>query len=196
MPRSERRRVFLGVWPPEAVLQAMGDAVEQAKAVASAEAGLASAIRWMEREVWHLTVVFVGSVDAGGLGDLEAKARRFAACHSRFDITFEGAGAFPGIRRPRVLWFGVDSGVESWNAFAGALREVVATKLPLKREKGHVPHVTVARVKRPVDVGAVVDALCTLRPVSMTVSRLALVESRLKPSGAEYTTLDEFDLTG
>lgn len=195
MPATERKRVFLAVWPSEEALEELASGVEAAKNVAAEDPHIQAAIRWIKSGVWHLTVVFVGSVDVTGLGELRDEASRVASASRAFEITFAGAGAFPGIRRPRVLWLGVGRGGEAWREFAGAVRKAVAARLPLEREREHAPHMTVARVRRPVDVGAVVDALGRARPVSMTVSKLSLIESRLMPSGAEYTTLEEFELS-
>lgn len=196
MPRSERRRVFLAVWPTTEVAQAIEDAVSKAKSMASGDPSTASAIRWLKRETWHLTVVFVGSVDAGGLEDVRGAASRAACTSSAFDVEFKGAGAFPGLRRPKVLWVGLGAGGEAWNQLVSRTRDAVSRVVPLRREKDHMAHLTVARVSRPVDVGGIVDTLGRIDSVTMRVSKLSLIESVLEPKGARYTTIEEYYLAG
>ncbi len=194
MPLSRRRRIFLAVWPDETVVRAVSDAVAKARQSVSDDPATSSAFRWLKQEAWHLTVVFVGAVDEPGLEDLKAAAEAAARLHQPFEISISGAGAFPGIRNPRVLWVGIHSEGKAFEALTREVRESVARVVPLKRESEHIPHLTVARVRRPVDVGTVVAALSEAPHAAMTVSRVALVESVLDPSGATYTTLEEFSL--
>ncbi len=194
MPVSVRRRIFVAVWPDEEVVRAVSHAVDKARLSVSDDPATASAFRWLKREAWHLTVVFVGSVDSPGLEDVKSATEVAARLHEPFEIAVSGAGAFPGIRNPRVLWVGIHSEGKAFEALAREVRASVARVVPLKRESEHIPHLTVARVRRRVDVGTVVEALAEAPHAAMTVSRVALVESILDPSGATYTTLEEFSL--
>src|SRR5688500_7635710 len=64
-------------------------------------------VRWVDPDRIHLTVQFLGSVPAelqpGVEGALAAAAR---GCPP-LTLRLEGAGAFPGPRRARVLWAGL-----------------------------------------------------------------------------------------
>jgi 2'-5' RNA ligase len=196
MPVSEKLRVFLAVWLSPTVVDALVESVEALQRETRRDAALSRAIRWIKHDAWHLTVVFVGSVDPAGLSDLEIAAKSAAARSRPFDIVLGKAGVFPGLRSPRVLWVGVTEGDTEWHAFAATVRDEVRRFLPLKREAGHVPHVTVARISRPADVGGVLERLGTLPPTRQKVDKLALVKSELLPAGARYETLAEYKLGG
>ena len=69
-------------------------------------------------------------------------------------------------------------------------------------KRGFSPHLTLGRMGRrasrddAAQVGEVV-ATTTIEPLAeVTVDRFALIRSVLKPTGAEYTTLQEFLLMG
>ena len=196
MSNSEKRRVFLAVWPSPRALEAIEETVANAKSVAAEDPLAFSAIRWLKKETWHLTVVFVGTLDPTGLDDLKTAAASAARECKPFQVKFGRAGAFPGLRRPQVLWVGLGPGTEAWNQLVLRTRDAVVQVVPVQRDKPHTAHLTVARLRRPVDVGAIVDTLDRIPPVAMDVSKMSLVESVLGPDGARYTTLDEFELLG
>ncbi len=195
MPKSERKRVFLGVWPSDDARAALEEGVGEVKRLASRDLRVVEALRWIRPDAWHLTVVFVGAVDVTALEEITDEAAGIARAHKAFEITFGGsAGAFPGIRRPRVLWIGVQDGEGLWGRMANEMRQAISARVPLKREKEHIPHLTVARLKRGEDVGEIVEALGRVSPVTMKVSKISLIESHLTPAGAEYRTLEDFNL--
>ena len=68
--------------------------------------------------------------------------------------------------------------------------------------RGFTPHLTLGRVQRRADrrdvaqVGEVVSARKEGTLGKVAVDHFALIQSVLKPTGAEYTTLAEFRLAG
>lgn len=196
MPASEKKRVFLAVWPGPRAVEALERAVSSAKKEADQDSSLGGALRWLDSGTWHLTVAFIGHADPAAVADLASSAREAASRQASFEITLGGAGAFPSLRRPRVLWVGIDEGKEDWEKFAEDVRGWVGRWLPQKREGEAIPHITVARVRKPADVGRIVEALGTVDRVRTAVDKLCLVESKLAPSGASYVTLEEYPLLG
>ena len=68
--------------------------------------------------------------------------------------------------------------------------------------RGFTPHLTLGRIGRRVSpgqaaqVGGVVEEETVGRLAEVSVASFALIQSVLKPTGAEYTTLHEYSLTG
>jgi 2'-5' RNA ligase len=61
------------------------------------------------------------------------------------------------------------------------------------------PHLTVARIKVPARAGRVVHALEAHKDVDLgkiTIDRIVLYQSTLKPTGPAYTVLEEVALGG
>ncbi len=65
-------------------------------------------VRWLESAAYHLTLKFLGEVRPEKLPVVEQVVSRIAAATEAFPLTIRGFGAFPTIRRPNVLWIGVD----------------------------------------------------------------------------------------
>jgi 2'-5' RNA ligase len=94
-----------------------------------------------------------------------------------------------------VVWIGAAAGGDALVDLAGA---VTAALGPLGYEaeaRPFHPHLTVARLKVPDDVAAVLAALGS-EPVgaAFTVREVVLYESRLSPKGPSYSVLGRFPL--
>ena len=68
--------------------------------------------RWVARDNFHITLKFLGEMPEDRV---EALAKCVAgACRgvASFDIRLGGFGGFPNLKKPRVLFYKVDEGVE------------------------------------------------------------------------------------
>lgn len=160
-------------------------------------------IRFMPAESYHVTLKFLGEVR-----DLDRVQRAVATVHSHFfDLTFRDAGFFPNPRAPRVFWTGIHAD-ERLPALASALEEALAQVGFPREERPFRPHLTLARSgsgspsprrdERPVaGFRALVDAV-EKNPApefgTMAASEFFLYESKLSPSGAQYSKLARYPL--
>ena len=69
-------------------------------------------VRWVRLDGLHLTLRFIGPVEESASTALAAAVDAAAAGPSTFDVTIEGAGAFPSDARPRTIWLGVTEGAD------------------------------------------------------------------------------------
>jgi 2'-5' RNA ligase len=60
-------------------------------------------VKWVGPDGIHLTLKFLGETPASRLGAVEAALRAACADAAPFEISVEGRGCFPNMRRPRVL---------------------------------------------------------------------------------------------
>ena len=159
-------------------------------------------VRWVRTEGIHLTLKFLGDTPADRLPDIKhalaAVARHAPAC----SFTVAGLGCFPNPRRPRVVWVGVQEPTGRLAALQDGIEEAL-TPLGYEPEgRGFTPHLTLGRVGRKASrsdaaqVGEIVTATTVELLAEVPADRFALIRSVLKPSGAEYTTLEEFPLRG
>lgn len=153
-------------------------------------------VRWAQTNGLHLTLKFLGEIDEERSAAVKKVLEAVAGRHASFPLRLEGTGAFPGDHSPRILWagFAADSGLL---AFQDELeRELEREGFPREARAFH-PHLTLGRVKGP---GRVRDAMLELEKHrndglgEMTVRRVALFESRLRPEGAEYRVLADYEL--
>ncbi|MCE7883419.1 MAG: RNA 2',3'-cyclic phosphodiesterase [Actinobacteria bacterium ATB1] len=149
--------------------------------------------RWVAPDAWHLTLQFLGNVEAGMLDRIRL-ACAFAAGRVRpFGVVFGGSGAFPSVRRARVVWIGVESQRSGLEALSTAVKDQTA-KLGFEPEvRDFRPHLTIGRLRKPSDVSSIMPEI---RPeeISAEVSEIALMRSRPGGSGASYSAVDTFPL--
>ena len=111
-----------------------------------------------------------------------------------FAFRLGGAGAFPNPRRARVVWIGAAAGGDALVGLAGAVSAALEP-VGFEAERPLHPHLTVARLKEPGDVGLL---LAALDPEPMgepfAVGEVVLYESRLSAQGPTYTVLERFPL--
>jgi 2'-5' RNA ligase len=171
-------------------------AAEQKRIAASLGPSGAS-LKWVRLDAAHLTLVFLGEVDA-------ARAQRLvnAMAHdvdaTPFEIAFSGAGVFPPRGAPRVLWVGVGDGARELTALRCEVAARIAADGVVLEARDFRPHLTLGRwtSSRPSDRGR---ALAAARPSTLArqlVTRVTLYESRLSSSGAAYTALAHANLAG
>jgi 2'-5' RNA ligase len=154
-------------------------------------------IRWVNAGGMHLTLKFLGEIDDGQALRVQDALAAIARRHRPFPLRFEGTGAFPDERRPRVVWVGLAA-----EPALLALQEEIDRALKAegfeREQRAFAPHLTLGRVKGPGRMGPAMASLGRHRQDSfgaMTVSRVALFESTLGPEGARYRVVFEAGLS-
>ena len=165
---------------------------EEAKASAAAVvARLRSAsdgYRWVDPRDMHVTLRFLGETSPDKLPEIEALMRRAAAASAPFELVYGGVGAFDSFDDARVIWIGLEEGLEPMRR----LSELLGRDEP----RPFAPHMTLGRRRRehaPLEFRAALDAepaLALRRPVD----KLSLYASKPAPFGHAYEILLEAPL--
>ena len=181
-------RAFIAVEVPAAIRQAV------CSTTASLRQEIGTLVRWVPMENMHLTLKFLGDVSPANVDMLSQMIRAEAELFPCFELQFGGLGSFPSLKRPRVIYIGIQApaalealhrGIESSSRRLGYESE----------ERGFSPHLTIGRTRQNVTAteqqtirrlleGITVDSLGTAR-----VDSLHLYKSDLQPSGSVYTRL-------
>jgi 2'-5' RNA ligase len=179
--------------PPDA-----RDAV--ARAQARVRKGAAAAdVRWTEPAQIHLTLAFLGTVAEERVASVSAALDPVAAAAGPLTLAAAGLGAFPSIRRPRVLWAGVAGDVERLAALAGTVQGALAPLGFLPEARPFSAHLTIGRVRTPRGAGALAAAIEEAHAMplgSWTAAEVVLYESRLRPAGALHVPVSHHRLRG
>ena len=155
-------RLFLAINFPESVRERIAEASAPLREAAPA-------VRWVKPELLHLTVKFFGEQPDDAVPPLRDAIAGAAARHRPLELLLDGAGAFPNLRRPRVVWIGVEPSARLELLFHDT--EIACERLGFPLEgKVFRPHVTIGRV-RP---GTAPDAL---RPLARAAEAVRLHES-------------------
>jgi len=149
--------------------------------------------RWVRAENLHVTLKFLGEV-----AESKLDAVRNALGEIRSDkvvaLEFRGLGFFPNEKHPRVLWAGMEASLNLRTLVAdieGAMEEL---GFPCEK-KEFSPHLTLARLERPRLPEALRNAIAENHRRefgSLRTNEFHLIHSKLKPTGAEYTTVATF----
>ena len=156
-------------------------------------------IRWVRSENIHLTLKFLGDVEAVKIGEIAEAISKTVKGYTPISLKAKGIGVFPGIKRPRVLWVGLTDQLEVLVRLQKTLDENLK-RLGFPGEKRPFKgHLTMGRIKERIDVKKFGDALMAFRRFeseTFTAGQLVLYKSELKPSGAVYTEMGAASLDG
>jgi 2'-5' RNA ligase len=111
-------------------------------------------------------------------------------------LKFKGVGIFPDRRRPRVIWIDI---LESEKLIE--LQKEVEHSLSLigfkEEDRPFSPHLTIGRARSSAGKDSLLKAIETLKDRdfgNIGVNNVSLMKSDLRPGGAQYTTMAEFNL--
>ena len=153
---------------------------------------------WVKPSNIHLTLKFLGDVDPVDLELIGETVESVAMRHSSFLLRIGGVGAFPNLARPRVMWTGVKVGKEQVCNLAKDI-DLALSRCGFSREtKKFNPHLTIARMKGRVDLRSHAPQYHQYDRIDgaeTTVNTISLIQSRLHPQGAIYSTLQSYPLT-
>ncbi len=182
-------RCFVAIDVSEEVRFSIGGVIEQMR-------GLSKSVRWVPPDHVHLTLKFLGEASAAKLLKIQESLQLLCSRHAPFALKVNGAGGFPDLRRPNVLWVGIDE--------SGPLSilnrdiEQSMAELGFKREaKRFSPHLTVGRVRSMDGIQDVIREWITFKDMvfgTITVEETLLMKSTLKTGGAEYSKVAGFKL--
>lgn len=161
---------------------------------------VAGPVSWTRPGNWHLTLKFLGQVPGAGPGGIEAVRRALSGLvFSPFGLSGAGGGFFPGQKRPRVAWIGLERGKAACAVLAGAVDAVLAPLGYPPEGRPFAGHLTVARFREPGrigDVAGLARELSAVRLPPFSVEAVTLWRSILGPAGPRYEVLDTVAATG
>jgi 2'-5' RNA ligase len=145
-------------------------------------------LRWVEPDALHLTLAFLGRIDAGSVPKLERAMATVAGRHPAATLPTGRLGAFARPSSARVLWYGVhdaEGAVSSLASDLGAALGLEPTGEPFR------PHVTLARARhRWLDLrGWIEEASASAPEGRLALDTLAFMRSHLGSGPARYETL-------
>jgi len=185
-------RAFVAVVPDQDARAAAAELRDRVRAVAPAGA------RWVSDAALHVTLAFLGSIDAELLPRLRDALASAVGDLVPFDVTLGSPGAFPSAARPRVLWIGIASGGDPFCRLAGAVRAAMAPLPVEKEERPFRPHLTIARVRSPSRAPTLTADLRRVRlaETGWRVRNVTLFESVPGAGGPTYRALATVPLGG
>jgi len=169
-------RAFLAIVPPPEVLEPLVPLLPDLKE-------RWPQVGWIPPERWHFTVCFLGDVGDDAVAEIGRQVSVIAGESSPIAARIGQGGTFPGGRRPRVAWVGVDAPA-TLSDLAGRVAGAAKAAGVDADDRPYRPHITMGRVrKEPVPEPDALRALLgAAQGGAFTVDRLVLYRSHLGPT--------------
>jgi 2'-5' RNA ligase len=186
----QKVRTFVAVEMPEQVRAQFRDVEAQLR---QADAH----VKWVEPHNIHMTLKFLGDVTEDELDRLYRGVDEGAQKCAPFEISLSQLGAFPHLRRPRVVWIGIERGKEPLVQLHKRLEDSISGQGFPKENRKFSPHLTIGRVKSPRGIDDLVEAIqaTPFESESFEINEVVVMESTLTPEGPIYTPLRRVGLT-
>lgn len=179
-------RLFVALEVPSTVRQNLATLLDSLRAIAKEP-------RWVRAENLHVTLKFLGEVAEAKVDAVRSALGEIRSDHA-VALEFRGLGFFPNEKHPRVFWAGMEAS-PNLKTLAGDI-EGAMEKQGIPREKREFsPHLTLARFERPRLPEALRKLIADSQQRefgSLRTNQFHLIQSKLKPTGAEYTTVATF----
>lgn len=155
-------------------------------------------VKWVGANNMHVTLLFLGEVDAREIPSI-CKAVEAGVQHlSSFEMSMEGTGCFPNPRRPRVLWVGIGKGVEAVTAVHDAIEKPLLELGCYRREeRRYNPHITLGRIRSEHPSNKLTESLAKYQNWTAgetRVDEVQVMSSELTSDGPSYTVMSRAKL--
>ena len=188
-PAPETFRLFVAITVPEEIKSEIEKTQGELRRVLPKECA-----RWTKREQFHLTLRFLGNVDAQRVGPLTDALGAACQGFGPLELRAERVGFFPDLHRPRVAWVGVHDRQEQLPLVQRAIEAATRDYTAEESTERFTGHVTLGRIKglRRAEAEALAGlatGLTTRFFGTWTAGQVELFRSQLSPEGARHTVL-------
>ncbi len=149
--------------------------------------------KWVRPQNLHVTMKFIGEAGAAKLPAI-CSALSTVRSEQPIELHFRGLGFFPSEQFPRVLWAGMAAS-QNMRLLAADMDDALEKAGFPREPKPFTPHLTLARFQppgMPAKLHAAFQEYASRDFGALHTREFQLIESKLKPTGAEYTTLQSF----
>lgn len=156
-----------------------------------------SSIRWVRPEGMHLTFKFLGEVEEERFEkEFYPEFTQLLGPFQPITVLVQGIGQFPARGNPRILWAGIEKGVDPLIQLAEAVDNFFEVFGFAKEKRKFSPHLTLARVKKKPSSGFFKAWSREKFPLfgEYVADRVVFFRSELTKQGAVYSVLQEFKL--
>jgi 2'-5' RNA ligase len=184
-------RLFVALEIPAAVRDNLAAQVKQLRDLSAQVADKRP--RWVRSENLHVTLKFIGEVAPAKIDGIRGVLSNIRSS-APVDLQFRGLGFFPDEKHPRVLWAGLNPSA-NFSSLAGDIDRAIGTLGIARETRAFIPHLTLARLEPPglhEKLRAAIQKNSECEFGSFQAREFHLIESKLKSTGAEYTSLASF----
>jgi len=169
-------RTFIAFETPEAIRQSITAFQSELK-----KSG--ADVRWEPPDKFHVTIKFLGNVEESRLPELTRQIQSVCENDRSFKVWYRGAGGFPDLKHPRVIWLGCENEDGVLANIKSALDTVLLPHGFEIEDRPFRPHVTLGRIRSPKGLHYLTPKLenLTFEPLMGTIFEVLIVKSVLRP---------------
>ncbi len=180
-----RIRCFIAISLPDQVKQGLKSAQADLK-------------RWKIHAAWpspagfHFTLAFLGDTPIVEIENIKKLMKETALENPGFELVVDRLGVFPGIKKARIIWAGLNRDSEPLQDLYQKLSTKLETAGFFSAKQRFSPHTTLARIKKRVHADTlkkIIKSGVAIEPVKFQVESIELYQSKLIRSGAVHTRL-------
>jgi 2'-5' RNA ligase len=182
-------RCFIAIDIPEPIKEDVGKLIE----VLNKHHG---DVKWVVYKNLHLTLKFLGKTPEDLIPKIGESLSHIVLSYKPFCIKIYDVGVFPNRKYPRVIWVGIED-----SEILKRLQRDIEGKMALlgyqREEREFLPHLTVGRVRSRKGMTNLIQELDNFKGKdfgSIDVHTIRLMQSELRPTGAQYFCLREIPL--
>jgi 2'-5' RNA ligase len=150
-------------------------------------------LRWTSTTSMHLTLKFIGEVSSSALDAIRSALSK-VKLGSTIAVRSAALGSFHGREKAGVLFAKIEPPAKL-TELAGQIDRQLQLAGIAGETRAFVPHLTLARCKNgelPDNIAEILANFSGREFADFQCAEFCLVESKLKPVGAEYTILQSF----
>ncbi len=159
-------------------------------------------VRWVAPKNMHLTLKFLGDVPKARVAELTGALEQAIANRAPFILTAQALGCFPNVRRPNIIWVGLEGELPRLMELVQRIEDTYAHLGFPPEGRPFAPHLTLGRIPREVhpsdraELGATIEKFPRTDYGTLDVSHVYFIQSDLRPTGPIYTKLASVALSG
>ena len=195
MPEGDQRlsagdqRLFVAVPLPPAAIDSCASLIDGVRA-----GPLGRVPRWVHVPNLHVTVRFLGATPPDLVTAVGEAVEGAVRGQPAFEVVLAGAGSFPGGRKPRTLWLGIEHGADALGSLARAIDDAVEPLGWTSDARPYRPHLTVARLDASSiadgqAVAAAIHEAATAWRTTFTAREVVLLRSHLGAGAPRHEPL-------
>lgn len=176
-------RAFIAIDLPANIRSSLGEAQDILKS-------FGFRVRWVRPQNIHLTLKFLGNIDSDHVAKIIAAMTQTVDDFSGVSLFAREIGVFPNIRRPRIIWAGLDGKLETLKNLQQTLEKHLGALGFPTETRAFKAHLTLGRVKGKIasaQMKSAIDKLKGFESESFEIHEIFLFKSELRPSGAVYS---------
>jgi 2'-5' RNA ligase len=182
-------RVFCAVIPPERATLDLDEFLDSRR-----DDPAARGLGWSRPDHWHLTLAFMGSARPDAVHTLVERLAGGAVDLPAPTLQVSGGGAFPVVERAKVLYASVVGDLGVLGRLSNRVRSAASVAGCSPDGRVFVPHLTLARSRRPFEATRWVRVLEGYSGPAFVADRVAVVESHLGGPRPRHEVLAEVPL--